>query len=491
MKLRIKKLNLDTGKPVSMVNVETAKRMSLHVGYRVSINRSKDKSIISVIDTVSGLVNKDEIGVSDDILDILELKDKDIVDVRLSERPYSIEIIKKKLDGKKLDRLEIRDIIFNIANNSLTEVEVAFFISAVYTNDMDLEEIYYLIEAMVDSGNKIKFPGKVVDKHCIGGVAGNRTTPIVVSICAAQGLIMPKTSSRAITSAAGTSDSIETIAKVEFSIDKIKEIIKKTNACFVWGGALGLAPVDDKIIKIEKVANIDSTPQLLASILSKKISVGSKYILIDIPCGDSAKVTDKEAKSLKNKFMTLGKRFGLKIKVIMTEGSEPVGNGVGPALEMIDVINVLKRENYPLDLEEKSIELAAEIFDLAGIANVKKGKVLAKEILDSKKAYNKFVEIIEAQEGKVIDLKMPNIFHDIYSEKNAKIHHIDNKIINKVARLAGCPEDKFAGVYIHKKKPDKVIKGDKLLTIYAETEEKLGHAIEYFEKNKKEAIIFK
>jgi thymidine phosphorylase len=105
---------------------------------------------------------------------------------------------------------------------------------------MSIKEIIYMIRSMVQTGSKLKFSGKkVADKHCIGGIAGNRTTPIVVAICACAGLTIPKTSSRAITSASGTADVIETISNVELSLDKIKDVVKKTGACLAWGGSLG------------------------------------------------------------------------------------------------------------------------------------------------------------------------------------------------------------------------------------------------------------
>ena len=286
MKLRVKKIKLLAGRPVCMIHELTANKLSLHVGHRVLISKNS-KKIISIVDTVSKIITKNEIAVSEDIAESLGLKNKDFVDVKIVRSPYSITLIKKKLNGGKLKKHEIDEIIQNIANNSLTETEIAFFVSAVYTKGLTLEETKNLTEAMVNAGNRLKFKGKIYDKHSIGGVAGNRTTPIVVSICAAAGLKIPKTSSRAITSASGTADAIETIARVDLPIKKIREIVNKTNACFVWGGALGLAPVDDKIIKIENIVNIDSHSQLLASILSKKISVGSKYVLIDIPYGKS------------------------------------------------------------------------------------------------------------------------------------------------------------------------------------------------------------
>ncbi len=476
-----------------MIHEKTAKKMSLHVTNRVEIKNKYHKKIISVVDTVQGIIKPDEIAVSEEILENLSLHDKEIVDVELTEHPKSISFIKKKLKGEKLSREEIDGIIKDIACNALTEIEVAFFVAAVYVNEMSLEETKNLVDAMVKSGNRMHLKGKVVDKHCIGGVAGNRTTPIVVSICASTGLVMPKTSSRAITSASGTADVIETIARVELSIKEIKQVIKKTNACLVWGGALGLAPVDDKIIKIERIINIDSTSQLLASILSKKISVGSKYILIDIPFGKSAKITGKkEAEELRIKFLEIGKKFGLKIDVVLTDGSEPIGNGIGPILEITDVIKVLKRDNPPKDLEEKSIMLAGKILELSGKAKKDKGIEAAREILESGKAFKKFKQIIEAQDGKINGnrFKKPRFSHHIHAENKIKIIHIDNKIINKIARFAGCPEDKEAGIYLYKKKHDIANKGEKIMTFYADSEEKLRHAQNLYNKFKNKVIEF-
>ena len=213
MRLKIKKLRFLTGRPVCMIHEKTAKKMSLHVGNRVVIKNNHKNKIISIVDTVSGIIKPNEIAVSEEILEILALKDKEFVSVEITEHPKSISLIKKKLKGEKLEKHEINEIIKDIADNALTEVEVAFFISAVYTKGMSMKETKYLIKAMVESGNRINLNGKVVDKHCVGGIAGNRTTPIVVSICAAAGLTMPKTSSRAITSAAGTSDVMEIITE--------------------------------------------------------------------------------------------------------------------------------------------------------------------------------------------------------------------------------------------------------------------------------------
>ncbi|MBD3252447.1 thymidine phosphorylase [Candidatus Pacearchaeota archaeon] len=492
MKLKVKRLKFFSGRPVCMIHQDTIKKLGLHLGDRVSIKNKQGKEIVSIINAVTEILRPEEIALSEEIFRILSVKDKEIVKVKFDERPHVISVIKKKLDGHILSKKEIYEIVENIADNSLTEVEVAFFIIAVSEKGMNLRETKNLIQAMVDSGNKMDLKGKIVDKHSIGGVAGNRTTPIVVSICAASGLTMPKTSSRAITSAAGTADTVETIAKVDFPIEDIKKIIKKTKACLIWGGALGLAPVDDKIIRVEKIMDIDSPSQLTASILSKKISVGSKYIVIDIPYGKSAKVTKREAEKLKKKFEKLDDKFYLKLKILLTDGSEPIGRGVGPLLEMKDVLKVLKRKNSPEDLEEKSILIASELLELSG--KVKKGKGIekAKELLNSEKAYKKFLEIIKAQKGDIdkIDKIIPRFSYNIKTKKTAKIKHLSNKLINRLARILGSPDDKAAGIYIYKKKNETAKKGEKILTLYSVSKEKMTYAKNFYTKNKKKIIEF-
>tara|TARA_Y100000034_G_scaffold123040_1_gene169296 strand:+ start:3310 stop:4563 length:1254 start_codon:yes stop_codon:yes gene_type:complete len=396
----------------------------------------------------------------------------------------SFIFIKKKLDKKQLSEKEINEIIKDVVNNSLSEEEISIFVLAMYKHGMNMKEIIYLTKAILNSGNKLKLKDKfMVDKHSIGGIAGNRTTPIVVSICAATGLIVPKTSSRAITSAAGTADVIETIAKVNFSVSELKKILKKTNACMVWGGALNLVPADSKIIKIEKILKIDPEAQLLASIMSKKLAVGSKYILIDIPYGKSAKVTKLKALKLKKKFVYLGRYFNKKLKVVLTDGKEPIGNGIGPSLELIDVINVLDPEKKgPKDLEEKSLFLAGELLELT--KKTKNGVDLAKKILYSGKAYNKFRQIIKAQGGSLKKIKLTKLRYDVLSKKSGKIIEIDNKKINSLVRIAGSPMDKSSGIYLYFHVGDRIKRREKILTIYAESKSRLYEAVKFFNKEK-------
>ena len=399
MKLKVKLLGLSAGTPVGILNRKLALHANIHVSDRILLEKA-GKKIVCVVDLTDTVVKEEEIAVSTEVLEALKLQEGENLKAESTSKPQSIYFIHKKLSGETLTKAEIKTIIEDIVSNALTQAEIAYFVSGVFNNGMKREEIIDLTEAMADSGMRLDFDSPIVaDKHCIGGIAGNRTTPILVPICAAAGLIIPKTSSRAITAAAGTADVIEVLAPVELDIDKLKQVVKKTNACLAWGGSLGLSPADDKLIQVERLLNVDPEPQLLASIMSKKIAAGSTHIIIDIPFGKSAKIESKEeANSLKNKFEDLGDYFNMKLKVILTDGSSPIGNGVGPALEIRDVLKILRQEkSLPSDLEEKALLLASELLEITGKAKPKKGYALASKILKSGQALNKFREIIKAQ----------------------------------------------------------------------------------------------
>jgi len=486
MKLKTKNFNWLAGRPVVVLNNETAKSLNVHVDERVEIISSK--KIYAIVDTFENLVKTGEIGFSHEVSSILKLKNNSKVEVHAAELSLSGKLIKKKISGKHLTKKELNTIISEVVHNNLTEAEIAYFVAAEKTQGMSHKEIVFLTEAMINNGNKLEFKEKIIaDKHCIGGIAGNRTTPLVVAICAVAGLILPKTSSRAITSASGTADVIETIAKVEFSTKQMKKIIEKTNACLVWGGSLGLAPSDDKIIQVERLLNLDVEPQLLASIMSKKIAAGSNRILIDIPYGKSAKVeSKKQAKELAKHFKQLSKHFKVKLDVVLTDGKQPIGNGVGPNLEMLDIISILQQKpNRPLDLEKKSLFLSARLMKLCGIKN---SKQKAEQILKSGKAFEKFKEIINAQNAqnnfdeKVRKLKTAKFKKQINAKTSGRIKEIDNKKINSMCRILGTPETTTAGLYLHKHL-GKVKKSQPILTIYAESKDKLQDAI-----NKKHAF---
>lgn len=484
MELKIRFLKWSAGFPVVMLNQETASHIGVEIKDRVSIKTvsKKPKEVFTIVDTIEGLLKKNEIAVSSELKERLELKKRQRVEVNIASPPKSLTFIKEKLNDGALSEDKIKQIIKDVTSNLLSESEIALFVSAMYQKGMSFKETIFLIKAISDSGKKLKISGKfVVDKHSIGGVPGNRTTPIVVSICSAVGLKMPKSSSRAITTSAGTADVIETISPVEFSMKEVKKIISKTNACLIWGGGtLGVVPADSKIISVERILRIDPEAQLLASIMAKKIAMGSKYILIDIPYGKTAKVSRKKAVELKRKFERIGKFFRKKIKVVLTNGSQPIGEGVGPALELTDVLNILNpKKQGPKDLEKKSLFLAGEILEMTGKAKKGKGIQMAEDILNSGKAFEQFKKIIRAQGGNINKIREAKFHKDILSKKRMKISEIDNKKINSLARILGSPSDKSAGLRIYVSLGDRTSKKNVLMTIYSDSKQRMKEALKF------------
>ncbi|MDD5331532.1 MAG: thymidine phosphorylase [Candidatus Nanoarchaeia archaeon] len=472
MKLKVKEVGLSTGHVlVAVLSKEDAKRLDVSANDRIDIKGTKVIVNISHKGIGSGTI-----GLFEESLRELKLKPGNLIDVKTTAKPRGIEYIEKKLRGKKLNKEEIERIIKEITKNELNEAEIAYFISGCYAKGMDDREVVHLTNAMLKSGKTLSFGDKkVLDKHCIGGIPGNRTSMIMAPIIASAGYIMPKTSTRSITSPSGTADTMETLADVSLSKEKIMKVIKKTNACLVWGGALELANADQSIIRVERFLMLDIQPMLLSSILSKKKSVNAKYVIIDIPIGKTAKIRDKKsARVLKRRFIKIGRMLGMKIKVVFTDGSQPVGNGIGPVLEAIDVLNVLKGDG-PKDLMDKSIFLSTELLKLAGVKNAKE-KVM--EILDSGKAYEKMKQIIRAQGKNVHRLKVGKYFKIIESNKSGAVTEIDNGRLSKLARILGSPEDKGAGIYLNVKKGHKVSKKQPLFTMYAESSKKLQFALE-------------
>jgi thymidine phosphorylase len=246
-----------------------------------------------------------------------------------------------------------------------------------------------------------------------------------------------------------------------------------------------MVPADSKIIQVEKMLKIDPQAQLLASIMSKKLAVGSKHILIDLPYGKTAKVSKERALELKKQFERLGRAFGVELECVLTDGSQPIGNGVGPVLEMMDILDILNpKEQGPHDLEEKSLFLSGKLFEMTGKAGKNQGVKMAREILYSGKAFEKFKEIIKAQKGNLNRLKGTKLKKNILATHNVKIKEIHNKKINTLARIAGCPVDKFAGIYLHGHVKSKIHKGEPILTLYSENKNRLNAAIKYYKKEK-------
>lgn len=341
----------------------------------------------------------------------------------------------------------------------------------------------YVYDIKVDDYHRFMAGTAPIAVHnCIGGVAGNRTTMLIVPILAAAGVYIPKTSSRAISSASGTADTFEVFAPVVLPVEELRKVVLKTHGCIAWGGAINLAPVDDKLIRIRNSLHLDPKGLLLASILGKKKAVGAEYLIVDIPVGRGAKVeNESEGKLLANDFLQVSEQLGIKTRCLITDGSDPIGFGIGPGLESLEVLKALKMKDGE-ELREKSCLMAGSVLEMLGKAPVGKGADYAFDIIKSGKAYEKFKEIVEAQGGnpnvKEDDIPIGHYRYVVKAEKSGRVSHVDNKYVNKIARVAGAPKDKGAGVILHCEMGDKISAGDILFEIVSESETKLSFAIE-------------
>jgi putative thymidine phosphorylase len=415
----------------------------------------------------------------------------------MDEKTVALEAIRKKLVGKELNYKEVYAIMDQISQEKLGDVLTTYFVASGYSEGFSDEELYYLTKAMVETGEKLEFKGVVADKHSIGGVPGTRVTLIVVPIIAAAGFKIPKSSSRAITTPAGTADAMEVLSGVTFDKEQIYKIVEKTNACIVWGGSFKIAPADDEIIKIEEPLVFESYDKIVVSVMAKKVAFGSTHVIIDLPYGRTGKIhTEDEAKVLKRKFEFLGHKFGIKVKALIHRIEEPAGAGVGPLLESRDSLKVLEQtEDRPIALEELALKTASELMDLCLEDADKEVKEKfdkkykttlewASDILVSKQALAKMHEIIEAQGGKKITSKELHAGKNrliIKAEKSGKINRVSSKNITLLSRLLGAPEDKKAGMILYKRLGDHVEKEEELLIFHTESEYRLREASDSYE----------
>lgn len=486
--LKPKKVLIRVGnKYVALLNKTTAHTLDLHASDRIYLKNGK-RDVVAILDITENHDLKDgEIGLYLETWEKLGILPGDRrVSAGIAPRPVSVTYIREKLDGTPLSAEKIDTIVKDIVAEKLSQIELTYFVAACYTHGMSDKETVDLTKSIVNNGGKLVFKDKiVVDKHCIGGVPGNRSTMLAVPILTALGLRMPKTSSRAITSPAGTADTMEVFAKVTNDAKTLLKIANKVGGFITWGGGVDIAGADDKLIKVRNPMSLDPQGMLLASILAKKHSVSATHVLIDIPYGPDVKVkNEKDAQPLKERFEKIGAMLGMKVKVVLTDGNQPIGNGVGPILEAIDVLKVLKNEkDAPQDLVKKTIYLCGLILEMTGKARAGEGPKMAQECLASGKAYKKFMEIIAAQGKSKIPFKVGKLIYDVVAKKSGTVRYINNKLISRYARLAGAPVNPGAGVFIYKKIGDTVKKGEALFRIYAENNERLKNTLEFVEVN--------
>jgi thymidine phosphorylase len=470
--LKIRRVSLDTGREnvVVISRRSTALRPEVFRGFsRVELRRESKVLLATLILTDDGLVNPDEIGLAEPAFRRFAEPVGSLVSVTPAPPPDSLDAVRAKIQGRALNPSEISAIIDDVTHFRYSDMEIAAFLVGC-ASFMTSEELLALSRAMAQAGTQLTWDTPiVVDKHCIGGIPGNRTSMIVVPIVAAHGLTIPKTSSRAITSPAGTADTMEVLARVDLTVDEMKEVVRTCHGCLVWGGHVNLSPADDILISVERPLSLDTREQMVASIMSKKIAAGATRLLIDLPAGPTAKLrTAAEAMRLRKLFEFVGDHFGIMVEVITTDGRQPIGNGIGPVLEAQDVMAVLRNDPAaPADLREKSLRLAGHLLDYDPDLRGGTGYTRARELLDSGAALKQMHKIIEAQGPSGCRTNLGTLTADIPAWSDGAVESIDCLRLNRLARTAGAPIDKGAGIKIFKKIGDRVEKGEPLYRIHA------------------------
>ncbi|MBE0482574.1 MAG: thymidine phosphorylase family protein [Bacterioplanes sp.] len=395
----------------------------------------------------------------------------------------SMSYVRGKLYGEPFTNDSAKEIINDIKLGRYSDIQLTAFVTACAGNRLDLAETIAITRAMVESGQRFSWPNRiVVDKHCVGGLPGNRTTPIVVAIITALGLCMPKTSSRAITSPAGTADTMEVMTPVQLDYEHMRSVVEEQGGCLAWGGSVSLSPTDDMVIRIERALDLDSEGQLVASVISKKVAAGAQHVLIDIPVGPTAKVRSLPlARRLQELLEETGRALGLNVRTMITDGNQPIGRGIGPALEARDVLQVLRNDpKAPQDLREKSLQLAGTMIELAGKAELGCGAALADDVLRSGHAWQQFEAICLAQGG----FQEPTLAthrHTVTAERHGVIAYFNNRFISRLASLAGAPNAPCAGIDLHVQLGDTVLQGQALFTLYAEAAGELAYALDFLD----------
>ncbi len=484
MKLKAKYIDMDTGIIIALLHDDDAREMGIREGDRVKVIH-EGNTVTALANLSDTFVLRGQVGLLGSSFKFVGPEEDELIEVQIAPRPESIDYIRKKMDGLELSTTEIEVIIQDISSRSLSPIEMGAYVTALHIRGMNTRETADLTISMVKTGEVIKFDkGPIYDFHSIGGVPGNKITLIIVPIVAAAGCLIPKTSSRAISSACGTSDIVETFCNVELDAKKLKRITEEIGGVLAWGGALGLAPADDLIIKAEYPLGIDPHPQLLASVMSKKKAASADFLLMDIPMGDGTKIkTMDEAKSLARDFIALGEKLGIKVECAITYGGQPVGRAIGPALEAREAIQIMEGAKSPSSAIEKTVALAGLLLDMGGGYG---GQQRARDILGSGKALEKFRQIVAAQGGKENitsdDIKIGEFAVDVLARRTGYVSVIKNRELVKIARAAGSPNSKGAGILLAKKAGMKVDAGEKIFTIHADNMDKLQTALKTAEK---------
>ena len=405
-----------------------------------------------------------------------------------------LEIIEKKRDKKELSKEEIAYFIEGYTNNKIADYQAAAFIMAVYLNGMTKQETTDLTIAMANSGEKLDLSTLnevIVDKHSTGGV-GDKVSLILLPLVASLGVPVAKMSGRGLGFTGGTVDKLESIPGYQTGIDieEFMENVKKIGISMI-SQTLNLAPADKKIYSLrDSISCVESIPLIASSIMSKKIASGAQKIVLDVTCGSGAFMPSKEkAEELAEEMIEIGRLANKETVCVLTNMDEPLGYAVGNSLEVIEAIQFLKGD-MPKDVKEVVLELGAYMVKLAGKGeDIEENKAKLLENIQNRKGYEKFIQLVENQGGDSSYIKDTNQFpkanyiENVYSQKSGYIQSMNAKEIGKIVCDLGAGRirkedsiDNAVGIILNKKVSEKKEKGELLVTIYANSKEKLEKA---------------
>ncbi len=479
------KLDLESSKeclPVYL-HANTANKYGIEDGDLIVLYL-KDVELGGIVYLSNTEVPEDAIGLSARIWTNYKVSQVDLIPIEVKGQADSVKYIREKILGGRLNYAKSYQIMDDIVKRKLTPIEMTYFAAASYNPGFDDNEIYFLTKAMVETGDIIDFSdisNVILDKHSIGGVPAKGVTPVIVSMLASIGYTLPNTSSRSITTPAGTSDVLEVVMPVSLDDKQIRKVVAQENACMVWGGGLDLAPADDILIQIEKPLHIESYDKFVISIMAKKVAMGITHQIIDLPYGKFAKVPLEDVGKVEKMFKDLAERFNIKLKVYARESLGVDGNGIGPVLEMRDILRILERHpERPVGIENVAIDMAAELLALTGDYSKQDAISVLRGVLESKQALDKFWKIAFAQGAKKRlssdDLEPGEYKKDIVIGKSGIIKAFNNHKIVRITRALGTPMAKKAGIYLHYFVDEKVNAGDVVATMYAESPTRLALA---------------
>lgn len=406
------------------------------------------------------------------------------------------DVIQKKRDKKELTEEEIKYFIDGYTSGEIPDYQASALLMAIYINKMSKKETEYLTKAMLNSGDTVDLSGvrgRKVDKHSTGGV-GDKTTLILGPMIAACGLPFSKMSGRGLGHTGGTLDKLDAIDgfRTKLTKEEFLDIINETNLC-ICSQSGNIAPADKKIYALRDVtATVDNISLIAASIMSKKLSLKSDAIVIDVKVGSGAFMKNlDDAYELSNEMVRIGQSFDRDTVCYLTDMDQPLGMAVGNALEVAESIETLKN-NGPKDLTELCLALGEELLLLGNKAKSKEeARAMLIETLESGSAYRKFVEMVSVQGGntdQVEDLsKLPKARHVIEAKADTSgyVEEIEAEEVGKAALMVGAGRetkdsviDLSAGIVLNKKIGDEVNIGETIAYIHCNDESKGINALE-------------